>query len=129
MKRDVLLEASRDLEYIGALPARFFDAGAGSDREPIDCAVDLIEELVDMGLCHLATWSPKGVASKTIVIQRTRAELAAHLAEMESDSLHVFEWFLLATSLGDEWVRRYLSLVGELDPPDVIATAPESGLA
>jgi hypothetical protein len=111
-KRDILLEASRDLEYIGNIPFRFANAGAKAAREPIACAVQLIGDLVDMGFCSLATWS--GYDSARTVIQRTRAELEVHLAECERGQ-HTFELFLVATPLGDEWVRRYLTLVAELD--------------
>ncbi len=111
-KRDILLEASRDVEYIQNTPSRFFEAGADAHRDRIGCAVLLIDELIQMGLCSLATYE-KG---KPKVIERTSAELAVLLTEGE-EMQHVGEYFLVATTMGKEWVRRYEALVGELDAP------------
>src|SRR5688500_13725006 len=102
-KRDVLLEASRDIEYIEGTPNRFFDASVEASNDPITCAVSLIGELIEMGFCSLATW---GYGSETKVIYRTREELHILLAECQQGQ-HVFEFFLKATPLGHEWVRRY----------------------
>lgn len=112
LKRDVLLEASSDLEFVSAIPAMFAHASDDAHREAIACAVRLIDELIAKGLCSLATWSGEP-ESGPVVVRRSHAELEALVAE-SSESQHRVEYFLLSTTAGDQWVRRYEKLVGEL---------------
>lgn len=111
-KRDVLLEASRDLEYVVAIVGAFEEAGAAAAAEAHSCAQALIVDLVGNGFCSLATWSC-GYGSAPVLLQPERAELEEIVARScEAD--HASEHFLVTTPLGDEWVQRYMSLVGEL---------------
>jgi hypothetical protein len=108
----VLLDASFDLEYVGTIRARFADAGDDARREAIACTVQLIDDLIAKGLCSLATWSA-GYGSGPVVVHRSRVELETIVAE-SSESEHIWEYFLLSTPAGDQWVKRYEELVGEL---------------
>jgi hypothetical protein len=114
VKRDVLLEASVDLEYLGAIRAAFDDAGESGRREATACAVQLIEDLLAKGLCSLATWSgDQNSGPNHVTVQKSRDEIEALVAE-SSKSVHCFEYFLLSTPAGDEWVSRYDKLIAEL---------------
>ena len=112
LKRDVLLEASVDLEYVGAIRSRFANAGDHARREAVTCTVQLISELIAKDLCSLATWS-KVPDSGPVVVTRSHRELECIVAE-SSERDHTFEFFLLSTAAGDHWVGRYEALVGEL---------------
>jgi hypothetical protein len=112
IKRDVLLEAAYDLEYIGGIINHFEDAGNEARADATNCAIALISELVDKGLCFLATWSV-GYGSKPLIIRKTQVELESLLIESK-DGDHCFDCFVIATSLGKEWVERYNVLVSEL---------------
>jgi hypothetical protein len=111
LKRDVILEASSDLEYVGAIRAAFAQAGEDARRDGIACAALLIDDLIAKGLCPLATWSA-GYGSDTVTVHKSRDELETIVAESPDDK-HIWEYFLLSTEAGDEWVRRYEELVGE----------------
>lgn len=110
LKRDVMLEADRDLEYVSAIWAGFDDEGRG--REAVDCAVRLIADLIGNGLCEMATWAHNGQPAWKAV-QKNDAELAAIVAESTQPE-HCWEYFLVATPAGTAWVRRYDALVREL---------------
>ena len=111
LKRDVLLEASRDLEYLDAIRHAFAEAGDAANREATACTVQLIKDLTDKGLCSLATWS-KDPGKRYERLHRTDAELVALVSE--SALTHGFKYFLVSTESGDAWVGRYFELVRDL---------------
>lgn len=57
MKRDVLLEAASDIEYLVQVRERFRPASAAAARDARDYTVRLVRELVDGGYCRVATWT------------------------------------------------------------------------
>lgn len=112
LKRDVLLEASRDLEYVGAIRFAFIEAGAEAAKCPDECAVELIRELTLKGLCSLATWAA-GYGSAPRLLDATKSDVSDMVATSQKPG-GPFTYFLLSTDAGDDWVRRYETLVGEL---------------
>jgi hypothetical protein len=112
LKRDVLLEADRDLEYVGAIRAAFADAGEDARRDAVACAARLISDLVAKGMCSLATWS-EGYGSEPVAVRKSQTELDAIVAESSSEA-RCFDYFLITTATGAEWVTRYKELEGEL---------------
>ncbi len=112
LKRDVLLEASSDLEYVGAIRYAFTEAGAEAARCPDECAVELIRELISKGLCSLATWAA-GYGSTPRLLDAAECDIPAIVATSQKPG-DPWTHFLLSTDLGDDWVRRYEALVDEL---------------
>lgn len=112
-KSEVVLEASRDLEYIGAIRARFTEAGDLAKKHATACAVRLIEELVAKGFCTLATWE-RGYGSKPRVIRVSHDELIELVEATTRSDTPPFGHFLLTTPAGDAWVERYDALEREL---------------
>lgn len=110
MKRDVLLEATRDIEYVCHIVADFRTGSAEAEREAIPCSVRLIEELIAGGLCELGVFS--GEPDKyPDALEVTHEELVAIVARSDENA---FEHFLVTTERGQEWVARYLELLSEL---------------
>ena len=107
-KRDVVLEASRDLEYLETVLWWFAEkAGRVPEAEQIPNTVQLIEELIAAGVCRLATWKNRGREP----FDSTADEIAALLSANSP-----MTYFLIATEKGDQWVRKYDALVAELGP-------------
>jgi hypothetical protein len=112
-KCDVVLEASRDLEYIGAIRARFAEAGDLAARHATACSVRLIEDLVAKGFCSLAKWE-RGYGSKPRAIRVTHDELVVLVEATTRRDAPPFAHFLITTPAGDVWVERYHALEREL---------------
>ena len=114
LKRDVLMNASDDIQYVCSIPKEFIDASHMAKRESIACAVRLIEDLLGKGLCSLATWSSEGGSLPDFVaVQRSHEELATLVADSRKEN-HPLDYFFVSTPAGDEWVSRYDQLIAEL---------------
>jgi len=112
-KSEVVLEASRDLEYLGAIRARFAEAGDLAARHATACAVRVIEELVAKGFCSVATWE-RGYGSEPRAIRVTHDELVELVEATTRRDAPAFGHFLITTPAGDAWVERYHALEREL---------------
>jgi hypothetical protein len=110
LKADILEEASRDLYYLAHIRRSFAETREAASAT--DWAVDLIENLVSNGFCTLATWGPSGKKDDTIELDS--AQLHALVDRYQSFELHPFDYFLLATEKGRQWVDRYHALLAEL---------------
>ena len=113
VKRDVLLNASSDLEYLAAIRGQFLEAGDEARFAATSCAVQLVEELVAMKLCVLATWD-SGYGGEHVPVQMTGTELVEGVEECAQRDSNPFKYFLVATEAGAAWVERYMELVDEL---------------
>lgn len=111
LKRDILLEASADLEYVSSIHHQFTDASAAAARDAVACTVILINELIARGLCSLATWSDDG--TDPTILNTSQYDLVAIVSD-SIRSKNVFMYFLLASDAGRAWVARYEALVAEL---------------
>jgi hypothetical protein len=109
LKRDVLLEASRDLEYLGSIAARLADMGSAAKPEVIPNTVRPVEELVVAGFCQLATW---GEDKQPKFLNASSDEITSLVERSVGQEPFIF--FLWITDNGDEWVSRYDKLVSEL---------------
>jgi hypothetical protein len=112
LKRDIVLEASRDLEYLVHLRREFECASAESAEEATACTVRVTQELIAQGLCSLATWGESGQEYE--VVEKSAAELIEIVDKSTSEPGMSFAYFLIATKRGEEWVARYDKLVSEL---------------
>jgi hypothetical protein len=113
LKRDILIEASDDIYYLAHIRGRFVeDAGAEAAKVATACTVRLITELVAKNLCFLATWGKEKGAFE--MITKTDNELSELVDRYQSFSAMPFDFFLIATEAGNEWVARYRTLVAEL---------------
>lgn len=110
LKRDVLIEASRDIEYLSHIRSRFQHAGKAAQEAANDCTVRFIEEMTEHGLCVVARWS-KEEKSGHKVIECDRAKLEEFLDEANDEP---WASFLVATDTAREWLRRYFELIAEL---------------
>src|SRR5947209_3275302 len=110
-KRDVMLEADRDLEYLGNIRIRFAHSGERAAAVATECTVRLVDELIGQGLCVLATW---GEDKEAQIIERSTGELVRIVEGLALPDAATWKYFLLTTDLGREWVRRYDKLVEEL---------------
>lgn len=113
LKRDVLLEATRDIEYLSAIRGAFKKAGNDASEDAAACTVRLVCELVDSGFCGVATWSERDCGSHAN-LEVDAAEVERLVALVENDR-EVFSFFLVATKAGEDWVARYDALIDELE--------------
>src|SRR5262249_30574883 len=100
-----------DLEYLSAIRDRFVNAGKDAKGAATACTVRLVEDLLQRGLCKLATWSELRDA------EYERMELDHPALTALVDALPrtgPFAHFLTCTEAGDEWVQRYSALEREL---------------
>ncbi len=113
LKRDILFEASRDVFYVAHVRRRFAeDAGAAAAMDATACTVRIIRELVEKNLCSLATWGKE--AGSFELVDMTLDELSELVEKLKSFNTLAFDYFLIATASGREWVARYDTLVNEL---------------
>lgn len=112
LKRDVLLEAVRDLEYLSAIQDQFSEAGDAARREARACTARLVQDLTSKGFCSVATWSDRGDRQR-VLLHPDRDELLA-LIDAVSGRNYPFAYFLVATEAGAAWVKRYFTLESEL---------------
>lgn len=110
LKRDVLLEACRDLEYICAIAGHFLEAGDAARRDAIPCTVQLVEDLLSKGLCRVAVFAQDDARHHEIV----QVDHDALLSMVERCDSEPFHYFLVTTDRGQAWVDRYLALESEL---------------
>lgn len=109
-KRDIVLEAVRDLEYVESVLDRFVEeSGIVPESDRIPNTVRLIIDLVDGGWCHLATWG-----QPTPRVLEHSARQATELVSRATANESPFTYFLTATPKAKEWVQRYNSLIKEL---------------
>ncbi len=109
MKRDVLLEAERDLVYVTTVHHEFTQAGEAARADAIANTVQLIEELIASGHCRLATWGI-GTPQHRLLDEDTQG--IHRLVERGVQDRHcVWEVFLVATPESAAWVRQYIDLV------------------
>jgi len=109
LKRDVLLEGSRDLEYLAAIASRIEQMSATAKTDVIPNTVRLVEELTAAGFCRLATWGD----NKCPKLLDHSADEITSLVERSIRS-EPFIFFLQTTEAGDAWVARYDKLISEL---------------
>ena len=109
LKRDVLVEASRDLEYLSTIASCFPQMSAAAEEEAIPNTVRLVEELIAAGLCQLATW---GQDREPQILTQTRDEITALVERSVRDEPFMF--FLWITETGEAWVACYEKLISEL---------------
>lgn len=113
MKREVLLEAERDLVYLTAVHHEFTEAGSASRADAVANTVQLIEELIASGHCLLATWGTE--PSKPNILHEDTEGIRRLVVRGVEDRIHVWDTFLWSTPRGDAWVRQYLDVVEDLE--------------
>jgi hypothetical protein len=113
MKRDVLLEAERDLVYVTTVHYEFTEAGAAARADAIANTVQLIEELIASGHCRLATWG-SGTPQHRVLAEDTDG-IRRLVTRGVEDRNCVWETFLVTTPKGDAWVRQYVGVVEDLE--------------
>jgi hypothetical protein len=112
LKRDVLLEASEDFYYICHIQKWFEEeAGASAAKEATACTVRVAEELIVRSFCGLATWGPEGVHQR---VERSSDELTMILQSHSSRDSNLFDFFLVTTEKGNQWVKRHKRVINEL---------------
>jgi hypothetical protein len=109
LKRDVLLEGSRDLEYLAAIASRLGQMSTAAKSDMIPNTVRLVEELIAAGFCRLATW---GDDKRSKFLDHTGDEITSLVERSIRDEPFIF--FLQTTEAGDAWVARYDKLISEL---------------
>lgn len=118
-KRDVLIEATDDNYDFGLVHSLFlFHAGAAARASATACTILLIEELVEQDLCailpssscYIDLESPDGTPVKL-----SHEELV-RVVERYADPKNIdFDYCLVATESGRDWVRRYYELLSEIE--------------
>ena len=113
MKADIILEADRDLYYISHIQKDFTEnRGIKDTEEANNCTLIIVSELISRGYCSLATWGKeKGSFDKIILGQE---ELLKLIARYNDSHTFPFDFFLITTEKGKEWVARYMQLLQEL---------------
>lgn len=112
LKRDILLSAADDIEYLCHIRRDFDEASAAACEESPACTARVTQELISNGFCTLATWG-KG-DEEYEVLEKTSAELRTIAEHYTGYDSTCFDYFLIATQRGKEWVARYKKLVSEL---------------
>ena len=79
-------------------------------RDAVPCAVQLVEDLLDKGLCEVAVFS-QDRAKHHEIVRVDHGTLMSIAEQCDSDPFH---YFLVTTDSGQAWVARYLALVSEL---------------
>ncbi len=98
-------------EYLGTIQAAFLKAGNEAREDAVDCTVKLVQDLMGLGLCFVATWSATEPGSHEEL--KVDASEIARLVAL-SNGKDVFTYFVVATKAGEEWVARYHALVNDL---------------
>ncbi|HEX9794169.1 MAG TPA: hypothetical protein VGC54_09330 [Planctomycetota bacterium] len=111
-KRDSILDASSDAKFLSDIRGAFMDAGDEARLVATECAVMLIEDLVSKGFCNLAAWSSEGTGH--LILDLGSDEIARAIDWEQDPGSQPFGYFLVTTELGDDWVKRYDTLVAEL---------------
>ncbi|BCA53260.1 hypothetical protein W02_04000 [Nitrospira sp. KM1] len=115
LKRDSVLEASRDLEYLCHIRTSVEQEFDLTDPEIIEYTVRIVQELIEKGYCSLATWGEEGYGSKKIeILKKSVAELEDIIKQHTGYVSTCFDYFLVTTRTGEDWVDRYNKLVSEL---------------
>lgn len=113
LKREILLEASVDLYYLAHIRRWFAEwGGAQAVTEATDCTVRIITELVAKDLCHLATWGEEKGSFQTVTLSDDK--LTQLVDGYGSFDTMPFDYFLITTQAGNDWVARYRTLADEL---------------
>jgi len=112
LKRDILLEASRDLYYLAHIRRWFEDASANAATAATECSVEVVCELISKGLCQLTSWG--GAKGSYEILEKTANDLFLMIDRYKDRTVMPFDFFLIATDAGEQWVARYKALVGEL---------------
>ena len=103
LKKDILCEADRDLYFFIHIKSDLERAGLNK-KESTDCIARIILDLVTNGYCSLAEGSPPYK-----IVQKTKEEIVNLVRDND------FGTFLVSTTKGAEWVKRYEGLVKELE--------------
>ena len=113
LKREILLEAADDLYYLAHI-RKWFDetAGKAAAQQATSLAARVASELIAIGLCSLASWDKKRVHIEAA--EQDPEQLFALIDRYKSTHTMPFDYFLVATERGKEWVARYMALVNEL---------------
>jgi hypothetical protein len=113
MKADILLEAERDLYYIAHIRKDFVENRGIKDAEEANYStLQIVNELLSRDYCSLATWGKvKGSFEK---ISLSEEELLKLITQYSEPDVNPFDFFLIATEKGKEWVSRYENLIKEL---------------
>ncbi len=113
LKRDILLEASDDIEYLCHIQKWFNEtAGAEAAKVATACTVRVVRELIAKKYCKLATWGKE--KEPFDIVTKTEEELFEIVDKYNSSGKNPFDFFLISTEAGDQWVDRYETLVSEL---------------
>lgn len=110
LKRDILLGAADDIYYLAHVRRWFGTASAEAAKTATACTVRVVRELIEKNLCSLARWGKEKGSFE--VVAKTPEELT-ELVDKTFDTMP-FDFFLIATDSGNQWVARYQSLVNEL---------------
>jgi hypothetical protein len=113
MKAKILLEAERDLYYIAHIRKDFVEnRGVKDTEEASNSTFKIVNELISQGYCSLATWGKvKGSFEK---VSLNQDELQSLIAQYKEPNVDPFDFFLIPTDKGKEWVVRYEKLIKEL---------------
>ncbi len=113
LKRDIMLGSEDDVFFLCHITKWFREsAGEAGAREALPSTVRVVRELVDQGLCTLATWSGEGVSHRCL--SASDSEVLDFVVQNDEPGRSCFDHFLVATDRGAAWVARYETLVREL---------------
>ena len=112
-KADIIVEAARDLYYLSHIRKNFTEQrGINDHKEATNGTVKIVIELINQNYCNLATWGKE--QGNIEQIKMTDDELYNAIYEYEMTKTFPFDFFLIVTEKGKEWVARYKSLINEL---------------
>ncbi|MEM1044350.1 MAG: hypothetical protein AAF845_01835 [Bacteroidota bacterium] len=113
LKRDVLIEARDDFEFLCHVRARFAEASAAAAEVASECTAMLATDLVTAGLCDLRPWPPDETWKNEPAALSFDAVVFGANRCSEADR-SISDLVLTVTDEGAAWVERYRRLVSEL---------------
>jgi len=113
VKEDILIEAVRDLYYLSHIKQTLLEErGLREDKEATIGTVKIVTDLISQNYCYLATWGKeKGTFEEVTMTPRMLQKL---IDQYQKPKVFPFDYFLLPTEKGKEWVARYETLLDEL---------------
>jgi hypothetical protein len=110
LKRDILLEAVRDVRFVYEVQS-WFALNCGNPSFANSFTARVVTELIAQNLITLATWS-ESVRGDLVSIEKSTEELISLISQLDENGP---SYLLAPTALGKIWVERYYKLAGELE--------------
>jgi len=110
LKRDILLEAVRDVRFVYEIQG-WFALNCGNPSFVNSFTVRVVSELIAQNLVTLATWS-ESARGDLVSIEKSTEELISIISQIDENGL---SYLLTPTALGKIWVERYYKLTSELE--------------